>query len=537
MFVVERGPRIAHGRPMMSFRQTIRRRLFTSTVYGGLIALSLSVTAHAQDSADYTKAIYSKVLTFDPAMMTDTASLSVASQIYDGLLEFGPHFDIKPALAEQWETSRDGRVMTFHLRHGITFHDGSPITSEDCVRSFERLLSKNAIVSKYYDLVEGADDFKAGKAAHVRGLIAQDPQTFVIHLKNKFPPFPAVLAGATAKILPKNRVDQPGFFLHPVGAGPFRVVSFDEHAIKLERFPEYWRGPAKLEHLNFVVADEPDGIALAKSGKVQDLVTYPLNGDEQVFKSGQHLQIPVIATWIIGLNSRLKPFNRKEVREAFRAALSSEDFIRTFYPGQLTAYGYIPPGLPGYMKHVRERATPTKHLKISTPITILVPKELTKSEEIGRYFEKKYREAGFNVTADVTSWEELERRYNEKSSQAFLMSMNADYPDVEFLARNFESDNPDNFSGIHSNKIDRLTRQARQMDSRVERSAIYEKLSRAIDDEALTVNLLHYRAHYWFDACVNGIELNSLGDVYIPYRDISISESCGSTTLAEGHRP
>jgi ABC-type oligopeptide transport system substrate-binding subunit len=48
----------------------------------------------------YYKAIYSKVLTFDPSRMTDTASLSVANQIYDGLLEFGPHFDLQPALAE-----------------------------------------------------------------------------------------------------------------------------------------------------------------------------------------------------------------------------------------------------------------------------------------------------------------------------------------------------------------------------------------------------------------------------------------------------
>jgi peptide/nickel transport system substrate-binding protein len=425
--------------------------------------------------------------------------------------------------------------MTFHLRHGLTFHDGSPITSEDCVRSFERLLAKDAIVSKYYDLVEGAGDFQAGKADHVRGLIAQDPLTFVIRLQNKFPPFPAILAGATAKILPKHLVDQPGFFNHPIGAGPFQLITSDEHEIRLERFDHYWHGPAKLKTLTFHVADEPEGMKLASQGKLQDLATYPLNGDEAIFKSGQHLQIPVVATWIIGLNTRIKPFDRKEVREAFRAALSSSDFIKTFYPGQLAAYGYIPPGLPGYMEHPAQPQL-TKKIKVTNLIKIVIPQELAKAVEIGRYFEKKFGEAGFNVKADVTSWEELERRYNAKTMQAFVMSMNADYPDVEFLARNFESDNPDNFSGIHSRKIDSLTRQARQIDSRIERSATYEKLAQAIEDEALTVNLLHYRAHYWFGSCVKGIQLNSLGDVYIPYRDIYLSGNCRTNEHAEVER-
>lgn len=101
----------------------------------------------------YYKALYSKVLTYDPALMTDTASLAVANQIYDGLLEFGDHFDIQPALAESWETSSDGKVLTFQLRKNARFHDGTPVTAQDAVASFERLISKNSVVAKHYELI------------------------------------------------------------------------------------------------------------------------------------------------------------------------------------------------------------------------------------------------------------------------------------------------------------------------------------------------------------------------------------------------
>jgi len=253
-----------------------------------------------------------------------------------------------------------------------------------------------------------------------------------------------------------------------------------------------------------------------------------LNGDEKVFGSGQHFQIPVVATWILGLNTRLKPFDDKSVRAQFKAAISSADFVENLYPGQMPAAGgYIPPGLPGYLPGASTPVKPAagEH-KVHTLIHIAVPKLLAKADAIKEYLERKLRAHGFNVKVDLLDWEDEEAGYNAKKLQTFLMSMNADYPDPEFLVRNFESSNPDNFSGIRSAKIDRLIKVARETDSRSERWRIYESLGQELNNEALTVNLLHYRAHYWFAPCVHGIELNSLGDVYIPYRKIYLEGDC-----------
>lgn len=172
----------------------------------------------------YYKALYSKVLTFDPSRMTDTASLSVANQIYDGLLEFGPHFDIQPALAETWETSADGKTLTFKLRKNVRFHDGSPLSAEDCVASFRRLLSPTSLVAKHYDLIESVD--------------ASGPHTFVIRLKNKFPPFAAVLAGEQQKFFQKIVLKKLSF-LRPWALDPLSLYPIQKAKLYWGAFIHY----------------------------------------------------------------------------------------------------------------------------------------------------------------------------------------------------------------------------------------------------------------------------------------------------------
>jgi ABC-type transport system substrate-binding protein len=405
--------------------------------------------------------------------MTDTVSLSVATQIYDGLLEFDSHFEVRPALAESWVISNGGKTITFKLKRGVKFHDGSELTSADCVASFERLLSSKSVVYKYYDIIQGASEFKNGQVKQVKGLKAPDKYTFIIELKNKFPPFTTVLTSGTAKILPKHLVNASDFFKQPVGTGPFKVIKSDEKEIRLVKFNEYWRETAKLEQITFKVLSEEETINAGQSGIIHDAVTYPLNGDEPIFKNGQHLTVPLAATWIIGLNARLAPFQDKATRQTFKSAFSPDEFVNKFYPGQLAANGgYIPPGFPGYMKTSKEYQSNKINKKL---ITLFVPIELAKAPAICKYLEESFSKNGFNVKAVPIKWEEFEKRYNAKTMQAFLFSSNSDYPDTEFLARNFESNNPDNFTGAHSKKLDQLINLARKTDSRIERGKLYEE--------------------------------------------------------------
>lgn len=112
------------------------------------------------------------------------------------------------------------------------------------------------------------------------------------------------------------------------------------------------------------------------------------------------------------------------------------------------------------------------------------------------------------------------------------MSMNMDYPDTEFLVRNFESSNPDNFSGLHDKRIDALIKKARATQDRVVRQELYADLVSTLSKAAATVDLFHPKGHYWVSRCVRGFEPNLLADVYIDYRKVSLIGDCPQKSVA-----
>ncbi|MCM2279271.1 MAG: ABC transporter substrate-binding protein [Oligoflexia bacterium] len=456
--------------------------------------------------------------------MNDTASLVAGNLIYDGLLGFSSTLKLEGALAESWSISPDGKVLTFRLRPNAKFHDGSPVIGEDAVASLKRALAPSSQVRKYYDCIEGAD----GPEAKL-GLRALDARTVEIRLKQAFPPFLSVLAGATAKILPKAKLEKPGFFDRPIGSGAFRFKEKRTSPAKdliLERFEGYYLGAPKLSRLVLRELTEAEATKAAETGLVHDLANWPLTGENPVFKSGQKVTSPVAATWIIGLNSLAKPFTSVATRKLFRHDLDAEGFRAKFYPDAFPAYGYVPPGLSGAVAQAAAASQPAGKPP-KEKIRLVIPKELSQSSEMRAFLESNLRAKGWNADVVPMDWEELMKGYVAKSHQAFLVSMNVDYPDAEFLLRNFESSNPDNFSGLKNPALDSALREARTQQDRRKREALYATALELVNDSAVTVNLFHPRANYWISKCVRGFEPNILADVYISYQSVSLTEDCG----------
>lgn len=485
----------------------------------------------------YTKAVYALPQSFDPILMNDTASLVVSNLVFDGLLRFTSDLRFEGALAESWAVDPTGKTYTFQLRRNAKFHDGSPVRAIDVVASLSRAVSAKSTVFKYYDCIVGAEEYFAGKAKSVAGLRADGDDKVVIELKYSFPPFLSILAGATAKVLPANADSIPGFFNRPIGAGPFKVESAKRSngnlgELILSRFDDYGDTKPKFQKMILVALTEQEAQERAKKGEVLDLANFPLAGNESVFGSGKNVSSPVAATWIIGLNTRQAPFDSLETRRAFKTAVDAESFRNTFYPDAISAAGYIPRGLPGHIEG-KPSPRPAKRPKKLVAIKVAVPRELAKEKEIRRHLESSLRKQGWNVTFVPMAWDKIMEGYNKKTLQAFLVSMNMDYPDTEFLIRNFESNNPDNFSGISDSALDNLIRKARASQDRLLRGELYTKIASRIEDLALTVNLFHPRAHAWIAPCVRGFVPNILADYYIDYRNVEIEGIC---TKKEGDR-
>jgi len=188
--------------------------------------------------------------------------------LHDALVKPMPGARMAPALAESWSASRDGLTYEFVLRKGARFHNGEPVTAEDVKFSLERYRGA------------GNKFFKE----RIKEVQAPDPGRVRVVLKAPWPDFmtfygsPATGAGW---IVPKKYVQQvgeEGFKKAPVGAGPYRFVSFKPGVeLVLEAFEGYWRKAPAVKTLVFrVVPDESTRLAALKRGEVD--VAYSIRG-------------------------------------------------------------------------------------------------------------------------------------------------------------------------------------------------------------------------------------------------------------------
>ena len=258
---------------------------------------------------------------------------------------------------------------------------------------------------------------------------------------------------------------------------------------------------------------------------MHDLANWPLTETDSIFTEGQKISSPVASTWIIGINTLKAPFNKLNVRRSFKVSFPVADFRNKFYPDSVKANGYIPNGLTGSQVKVdlSVNAQPSKD-----KIVIAVPAELARANEMKTMIETSMKAHGWNVEVALMKWDLLMEGYAKKSHQAFLVAMNMDYPDADFLLKNFESDNSDNFSGIKNKELDGLIKKSRATQDRKLREVYYKDALKLLEVSAVTVNLFHPRANYWISKCVENFNPNILSDVYIDYSKVSLSSKCSS---------
>jgi peptide/nickel transport system substrate-binding protein len=206
---------------------------------------------------------------FDPAETLGIITpFMVMYALHDALAKAMPGNPVAPSLAESWQVSADGRVYDFTLRKGVKFHNGDPLTAEDVKFSFERYRGASAKALK--DRVAAVE---TPDALHVR-----------FRLKNPWPDFMTFYTAASGAgwIVPKKYVDKvgdDGFKKAPVGAGPYKFVSFTPGVeLVMDAFEGYWRKSPNVKRLVFkVISDETTRLAALKRGEVD--VVYSIRGE------------------------------------------------------------------------------------------------------------------------------------------------------------------------------------------------------------------------------------------------------------------
>jgi peptide/nickel transport system substrate-binding protein len=213
--------------------------------------------------------------------------------VHDALVKPMPAGMTTPSLAESWSEGKDHLSYTFTLRKNVKFHDGSPLTAEDVKFSFERYKGASATLLK-----EKVKDVQVVNPTQVRFVLKEPWPDFML--------FYGTTASGAGWIVPKHYVDkvgEDGFKKAPIGAGPYKVVSFTPGVeLVLEAFDQYWRKAPSVKRLVMrSMVEETTRAAGLKRGEVD--IAYLLSGpvaDEIKRTPGLQLKAPLLtgAFWI-----------------------------------------------------------------------------------------------------------------------------------------------------------------------------------------------------------------------------------------------
>jgi peptide/nickel transport system substrate-binding protein len=206
---------------------------------------------------------------FDPAETPGMITpFMIMYALHDAVVKPMPGQPKAPSLSESWTMSRDGLVYEFVLRKGARFHNGEPVTAEDVKFSFDRYRGTSARALK----------------EQVAAVEVVDAQRIRFRLKRPWPDFLTFYSSTTGAgwIVPKKYVEQvgeEGFKKAPIGAGPYRFVSFTPGVeLVFEAFEGYWRKTPSVKRLVFrVIPDEATRLAALKRGEVD--IVYSIRGE------------------------------------------------------------------------------------------------------------------------------------------------------------------------------------------------------------------------------------------------------------------
>ena len=379
--------------------------------------------------------MHSDVKVLDPIWSGAYITRNHGYMLYDVLFAMDEKFQVKPQMVDTWTTSDDGLVWTFKLRDGLEWHDGQPVTAEDCVASLKRWSARDAMGQK---LAQSLQEYKI-----------VDPKTFQIVLKEKF--------GAVIESLGKPSVVVP--FMMPrriaetdpfkqiedyIGSGPF-VFKKDEwkpgEKLVYTKFAKYKPRTEPMSGLSGGKVVSVDRVEWMWIPDAETQVNALLKGEIDYLESVSSDHLPLIEKdkgiriikgrvsnqYAFRPNWLLPPFNNEKIRQAAALALNQEDFLQAnigdkrFYQTCKAMFTCGSPlatdaGMAGLVEGnaAKARALLAEAGYDGTPVTLLAPTDLGVIKQLGPVAKSLLEKAGFKVDMVSMDWQSVIVRLAKK---------------------------------------------------------------------------------------------------------------------------
>lgn len=321
-----------------------------------LVALAAALPAAAQT---LNRAGRGEPGSLDPHKANSQYEQALVLDLFEGLLAFDAHGQPAPGIADSWAVSPDSKRYVFNLRPGLQWSDGSPLTADQVVASFRRLLDPKtaAPAAAQMYVIRNARAVNTGKMAPAALGVTAAAGTVAIELEAPVPYLPSLLAAAFAVVVPPQAFANPDGWTRPgaiVGNGAFTLRDWQPQShITLLRNDKY-RDAANVKLARVVyhpAGDTTAALARYRAGDFDMVMEFPSAQTEQLIRDmkTEAKLTPSLLTYYLALNTREPKLADRRVRRALSLAVDRDTLVsKVVRGGALPAPTFVPPAVANY---------------------------------------------------------------------------------------------------------------------------------------------------------------------------------------------
>ena len=463
--------------------------------------------------------------TMDPHLSGSKIDRQIYHNIFDPLLVIDTRLEVKPNLAESWQTP-DPKTLIFKLRQGVKFHDGTDFNAEAAKFNFDRMSTEPRSVRK-------------GEVANIAASEIVDPYTLKLTLKQPDSSLLATLTDRAGMMISPSAINKFGTDLeHNItgaGTGPFQFVEWvkDDHVL-LKRNETYWNkeGGPYLEQVRYrPIPDDTVKLQSLQAGEI-DALDYLAPRNVALAKGDSNLtviDVPSLAAFWYQVNTTRPPFDNKALRQAVMYAIDTEAIVKGVWLGVgVPANGPISPSSWAYDDSIKpvQRDLDKARAKLAeagmpggfsfsfnldnTPISVQEA-EVVKAQ---------LAEAGITMNVNVIDGARLLAEGNAKNFDMSTYQWSG-RPDPDGNTYQFFHTTPGtslNWSGFSNPRADEILEKTRQVSDHAERKQLYSQLIQVLREEVPAIFIIHPIEPKAFSPKVQGYD--AVPDGMMRFKDV-----------------
>jgi oligopeptide transport system substrate-binding protein len=483
------------------------------------------------------------------------SSYRIHTALFEGLVTLrGEALKPSPGVAEAWAFTEDGLSVEFQLRADARWSDGEPVTAEDFVFSYRRILSPQfgAQNANLLYLIKGAEAYHQGLSGQLSGVRALGPQRLQIDLERQTPYFLSLLAHPSWYPVPRHVVMQHGQ-AHQLGSkwtrpgnhvsnGPFRLLEWRlGEVVAVEQNPFYHdHEQVGLKGIRFLpIVDQNTEERAFLAGQLHLTYTVPQSrvphwlgteGASRAFLQNES----DLGTYYYAFNVREAPLDDLRVRRALHLALDKEQLTRDVRQrGELVAHSFTPPGVAGYSPPRAAAYAPEQARELLAqagypygegfPVLTLLYNESDTHRKLAETAQAIWKQQlGISVELQSIEWKALLQRRQRGEFQILRAGWIGDYNDPETFLSLMHSQGTNNHSGWGHDEYDRWLERAASATSPHQRFLALATAEAILLREAPLSPVFHYNRLFLKHPDVQGWTANVLG--YRRWQDLWLGQ-------------